>query len=64
MTGSHKKFIPENSNNRAVILAPQGFARNCLRFYATLGGTYSPLIDGKFQLIWTGSIAQAELNAE
>jgi hypothetical protein len=37
MTGSHKKFIPENSNNRAVILVPQGFARNCLRFYATLG---------------------------
>jgi hypothetical protein len=36
MTGSHENFSPENSGNRAIILAPHGFDGDCLRFYATL----------------------------
>jgi hypothetical protein len=37
MAGIHKRFSPENSSNRFIILAPQGFGGDCLRFYATLG---------------------------
>jgi hypothetical protein len=33
----HKRFSPENSGNRFITLAPQGFGGDYLRFYATIG---------------------------
>jgi hypothetical protein len=37
MTGIHKRCSPENSDDGFIILSPQGFSRDCLQFYATLG---------------------------
>jgi predicted nucleic acid-binding protein len=44
MTRIHKRFNPENSDIRFIILAPQRFGGDCVRFYATLGYTWIEVI--------------------